>query len=230
MRIFQEYIQQLPNSRLQKWREVLYAFLIYYIIGTLCIVLISVTDSFVVKTLHHPSIRSSHLKLDEYIKTIGLYKSIFIITIEAPIIEELSFRLLLRPTRFNVSLSIAALILLLFDTIWYFSALPNYTIRLIVCIFLFFILYMIYNPLWIPTLKIAEHKLLIITSLCFGAIHLSNFTPIYKDLFYLYPIYFSPQIFLGFILGIIRLRNGFIWAIILHMLVNGSVTWYKLFL
>ncbi|WP_371732056.1 type II CAAX prenyl endopeptidase Rce1 family protein [Spirosoma sp. KCTC 42546] len=159
----------------------------------------------------------------------GLYKSIFFSSVKAPIIEELSFRLLLRPTRFNVSFSIAFFIFLLFDTILYFSDLPTYSIRLVICLLLFFFLYITYNPLWLSALKITDYKLLTITSLGFGAIHITNFTTIDKGLFFIYPIYILPQIFLGFILGIIRIRNGFIWAVLLHILVNGSVTWHKFF-
>ena len=229
MYFFEKYLQpELAANRFQKWRELFYAFVIYYSIGIICALLILSTDSFVVKILHHQSIRHSHFKMEEYIEKIGFYKTLLLTTVKAPIIEEITFRLLLKPTRFNVALSMAFFVFLLTDTVFYFSIFPNQTI-IITSFFLFCILYVIYNPVWLSLLKITSTKLLIITSLCFGAIHVTNFSPIYGDLFFLYPVYVLPQILLGFILGIIRIRNGFFWAVILHVLINGSVSWYKLF-
>lgn len=227
---FQEISQPSFNAnKLQKWYELLYALFIYYLIVTLCTIIILLTDFFVRKVLNHPSIYESHFNREEYIKAIGLCKSVFIITIVAPISEELSFRLLLNPTRFNTSFSIAFLLFSLSGPVWYYENTSNYLTRLTICIFFFFVIYLSCNFKYKYRPKITKNKLLLISSLCFGGFHISNFSPIYRDLFFFYPIYVSPQIALGFILGIIRIRNGFIWAIALHVLVNGSVTWYKLF-
>ncbi|MFD2934837.1 CPBP family glutamic-type intramembrane protease [Spirosoma flavum] len=150
-------------------------------------------------------------------------------TIKSPILEEVSFRLLLKPTRYNVSLSIATFVFFITDIIGHDISLLTSTIRLVLCILLFFLLYHFvgFDNDYIK--NIDQKKLLIASSLLFGFMHLFNFSPIFKDIFFLYPIYVLPQIALGFVLGIVRIRNGFIWAVCLHVLVNGSMTWYRLF-
>lgn len=216
----------LTTNKYQKWKELLYSFLIYYFIVFLCAVLILATDYIVVNVLHHKSIRYSHFSTEKYIQALGLYKSLLIMTIKAPIIEELSFRLLLIPNRLNFSLSISFLAFLVLDSIYYST---SFFEKLTISLIIFGFSYIFYNLQWIPNLNITPKKLVFISSLCFGGMHIVNFSPIYLDLFFLYPIYVLPQIVLGSILGIIRIRNGFFWAVLLHILVNGSVTWYRLF-
>jgi hypothetical protein len=54
----------------------------------------------------------------------------------------------------------------------------------------------------------------------FGLIHLGNFTPLKLNIIWAYPFFILPQLFFGFILGYIRIKNGFFWALLIHCLVN----------
>ncbi|WP_374756160.1 CPBP family glutamic-type intramembrane protease [Larkinella rosea] len=83
----------------------------------------------------------------------------------------------------------------------------------------------IYNKL----IRLQNKLLLIFTSIGFALLHIFNFSHFQFFLFPIYLIYILPQFFLGLILGIVRLKNGFFWSVLLHILINGSVTWPKLF-
>ena len=231
MYIIKELFQpKQPLYPLQKLQEIIYSLFIYFFIGIVCVLIMKLTDLVLVKLIHHPSILKSHFDRKEYIKMLGLYKATILVTLIAPISEEISFRLLLRPTRFNVATSFSVLAFMLSGSVLFYIDFNFYLIRLLSCLLFFSIVYSLYRPIWILKLRVTQSKLLIFTSLCFGAIHVFNYSPIYQNILFLYPIYVLPQIILGFILGIIRIRNGFIWAVILHILVNGILTWPKLFI
>lgn len=228
--MFQRYLEPLTVKTIsQKWRDLIYAFFTYYGIAIICSIIILLMDLFVVKILHYPSISESHFRTEDYLSAMGLYKGVALISLKSPIIEELAFRLSLKPNRYKLSVSISALIYLLIDIVWYNSSFFHLVVVLFLCtlVFLFINFFFDFNKLHI--IYISQDKLLFVSSLSFGFIHLVNFTPFHKNLFFLYPVYILPQIFLGFILGVIRIRNGFIWAVLLHIMVNGAVTWYRLF-
>lgn len=58
------------------------------------------------------------------------------------------------------------------------------------------------------------------SSILFGLIHILNFSPINYSIIWFYPFFILPQLFLGFILGFLRIKSGFYWALLLHCLVN----------
>ncbi|AUC81954.1 CPBP family intramembrane glutamic endopeptidase [Lacinutrix sp. Bg11-31] len=57
-------------------------------------------------------------------------------------------------------------------------------------------------------------------ALLFGIIHITNYE-ISTTILIISPILISPQITLGLILGYTRIKLGFIYAILFHMLFNG---------
>ncbi len=59
------------------------------------------------------------------------------------------------------------------------------------------------------------------TALLFGLLHGSNFTGNIYLILAFSPILGGPQIVLGLILGYIRMKNGLIYSILFHMLVNS---------
>lgn len=58
------------------------------------------------------------------------------------------------------------------------------------------------------------------SSVIFGLVHIINFAPIHLNILWAYPFFVLPQLLLGFILGFIRVKNGFYWSLLLHCLVN----------
>jgi membrane protease YdiL (CAAX protease family) len=60
------------------------------------------------------------------------------------------------------------------------------------------------------------------SALLFGAIHMSNYDN-GDTLFLLFPLFTFPQIVMGLFLGYIRLKQGFIWSVLLHALHNMTL-------
>lgn len=78
MNTIKTYYAQPAENGVQKWRDTLYAFVLYYAVGLVCAIIILVTDSFVVNILHHPSIRLSYFNTNEFIKKWGYTKVCFL--------------------------------------------------------------------------------------------------------------------------------------------------------
>jgi membrane protease YdiL (CAAX protease family) len=73
-------------------------------------------------------------------------------------------------------------------------------------------------------LEIAQKykKPIIITSiLLFGLMHIFNYVPLQWQLIWIYPLYVLPQLGMGIALTYVRFKNGFIWGIALHCLINS---------
>jgi hypothetical protein len=56
--------------------------------------------------------------------------------------------------------------------------------------------------------------------LLFGLVHIFNYTSFTFSHFYWIPVLVFPQLVYGFTFGYIRLKNGLIWSILLHMATN----------
>ncbi len=64
-------------------------------------------------------------------------------------------------------------------------------------------------------------KFIILSSLLFGLVHVFNFTEgLPKQLLVFIPFYVMPLITLGFVLSYQRMKNGFLFALIIHCLYN----------
>ena len=57
-------------------------------------------------------------------------------------------------------------------------------------------------------------------ALLFGYVHISNFE-ISTNVLLFSPILVAPQIYLGLVLGYIRVRFGLLWSILMHAVYNG---------
>ncbi|RYF49963.1 MAG: CPBP family intramembrane metalloprotease, partial [Cytophagaceae bacterium] len=149
-------------------------------------------------------------------------------SIEGPVLEELAFRPALIPTRLNIALSLSFLTILLSTILFSLNTPIRCALTVVLSALIFLIVRYGPIPKLLAGLTVSQPVLLVITSVGFGLIHIFNFHPFYGELFFLYPIYVLPQIVMGFILGITRLRLGLIWSILLHILSNGLLVWHKL--
>lgn len=68
----------------------------------------------------------------------------------------------------------------------------------------------------VKTFRIAFYSF----ALLFGYVHLSNFEITTNALLFS-PILVAPQIYLGLVLGYMRVRFGLIWSILMHAVYNG---------
>ena len=204
----------------QKW--------VYFIKGValhmLCVIcsvmLIMAVDSFIVNELGYPSIKESFHKSS---KNIDQKYSIFLIVILLPIVEELFFRLVLIPMRRNI----AVFVFLLSIIVLYQGKYPKeIEAFLFVSVAISFLLamgifkYMQKKPIIEESLWKRQKIIIILSIVFFGLIHIGNIKVLQKELALFYPIYVLPQMFIGFFSSVLRVRLGFVWAVLFHSTIN----------
>jgi hypothetical protein len=169
---------------------------------------------------------------------------IFITVILPPLLEETMFRLPQRYSPFSISFSLAVIIFFLFNLILgllnqndllsesfislikanpylYYSI--WLIIGLLIAIGLGFILKKFANQAKIKRFYQKYFFLIFYsTTLLFGLAHVLNWENI-ADVWYLTPLLVIPQIIIGSFLGFIRMKFGFIYAMLYHGLHNGML-------
>ncbi len=146
-----------------------------------------------------------------------------LVALLAPLLEETIFRLFLRFHTLNLLFS------LLFAAIFFIPRATDWVLWLALGVFafVFFGLVMLYLNAKDAVQDLADFwernfgKLYYFSVLSFGLIHLLNYSlPLWK-LLALAPVLVLPQILLGFILGYLRMRYHFGFALALHAIHNG---------
>ena len=54
----------------------------------------------------------------------------------------------------------------------------------------------------------------------FGLLHISNIETLHWELALLYPVYALPQMILGYVSSVQRLKLGFVWGLLFHSMIN----------
>ncbi len=150
------------------------------------------------------------------------FKLIFFV----PIYEEIIFRLPLKFSKQNLFLSLATLQFMLFyhaysivilSAISFMIALiPNLRLILETFYFKMELIWKKFFPLFYYGLAIS-----------FGLVHMSNFVHLKMAHYLLFPLIVSNQIIMGLMFGYVRvtLKNGFIFSVLLHFLINLPLIW-----
>jgi len=147
-------------------------------------------------------------------------KYIMAVIIFAPVIEELTFRLLLIPKYSYISFSLSLIIIAISKSIWgtnygyelYLLALPAFCLA-----------HYIFKDKSFNTTK---HLRLIVhvSVVSFAFMHIFNFIDVELWVYFIFPILTAPQILMGYILSFTRLKYGFLFAVLIHMLINFTVS------
>lgn len=147
-------------------------------------------------------------------------KYILSVIIFAPILEELIFRLLLIPKYIYVSFSLSLFIVAISKSLWgtnywyewYLLTLPTFGL----------IYYIFKNTSFNSTISI---KFLVhISVVIFAFNHIVNFVDVKIWMYFIIPILTAPQILMGYILAFTRLKYGFLFGVLLHMLINFTLS------
>lgn len=144
----------------------------------------------------------------------------------APLIEESMFRLLLKPKQNNL----IVFLLLMSPSALYTLYNGNYiTFTVITSTELAILITILRNTYLLKLQKciIKYFRLFFYFSiLSFGFLHIMNFSFPEINLWVILctPLLVSPQIFMGSILGFVRVKYGFIYSILLHATINGVAT------
>lgn len=163
----------------------------------------------------------------------GAY-TLLIVALLGPILEEAIFRLWLSFKRMHIFLSLMAIsfvVLTKLDHSMLYSTKTDkaFLVRMASVLPISCCLYLLFNLPFFRK-KIDSYFKFLYWGSCvaFGLMHMSNFTPLKSTLLWAYPLLVLPQLTLGFILGYLRIKNGFFWALLVHCLVNlpGAFFYY----
>lgn len=146
----------------------------------------------------------------------GLMEALITAVIMAPLLEEPIFRLILKFSRgrWNVSIFLLSLTMFFFSKYLAIAFLIAWAIIGIKLNDRYF-----YSRFLFGFLKYKKHLFWIIV-LLFGFVHLSNFD-LDMIYYYHYPLAVLPQLIAGVIFGIVRIRFGFWYAVLIHATNNA---------
>ncbi|WP_428330778.1 CPBP family glutamic-type intramembrane protease [Mucilaginibacter sp.] len=198
-----------------------YAILVAAIFVAAPIILLA--DKFVVNVLHHKSLSNQNKQtFQAMFHKLGFLWSYIFAAVFAPFFEESIFRLPLSFKKQHVV--IAFFIALIYFSGSFFHP-KDIMLRVAIEIAIAAVIYVV-CLLLIPNEDLAvsakNKKRWIIASIClFGLMHILNFHPIDITLLWIYPLYVIPQLVMGWGLTYMRFKNGFIWGIVLHSLINS---------
>jgi len=185
-------------------------------------------DKFVIHILHFKSIKDQDtISFKHLFDKTGYVKGLIYICLIGPLLEETVFRLPLAFKKTPVAISISVAVLL-FGTILPVVKHLNevlgvywvIVIRVALSVILFFILKKII-PANIILSKNVKNRLIITSIILFGLMHVSNYSPLQWPIIWIYPLYVVPQLFMGWLISYIRFKNGFVWGIALHCIINS---------
>ena len=192
--------------------------LIYFVLLIISVSIIYIVDAYVIKKMGYNSIIYQISNTNKKVNKL----SFLTVALVVPLLEEVSFRLFLIPTRFKVLLS--SITLSFFIIYGTFIKIDVNSIHFVMsCLYTFIIAIIVYYKYSkIEKIIINKNKIISFVSiLIFGLFHITNIKDLHIELALLYPIYVLPQISLGYVLTKIRLENGFVWGFILHFLINS---------
>lgn len=203
--------QYLKKTKMNWNQFILLIFLYFFAVAIISIPISGVTHL----------LDSKHLSSDKSVSEMFIKAVLF-----APLIEEGMFRLFLKPKLNNL----IGFLLLMFPSTLYLLFKENYIIFTIISsIELAFLIAILKNTYLIKLQKciIKYFRFFFYLSiLSFGFAHITNFTfpEINFWVIICTPLLVSPQIFMGSILGFIRMKYGFKHSVLLHTTINGIVT------
>jgi len=189
---------------------------------------IVLTDYLVVHALHFKGINSQgKVSMSQFIHKLGYWKAILYVCLIGPVIEETIFRLPLSFKKVYLALSIA------FAAFLFSSIIPGakelnhnigvwyaFAVKLAASVIIFFAVWRL-MPSGINISDKLKTRVIIASMCLFGLMHISNYSPLQWPIIWLYPIYVLPQFFMGWLITFVRFKNGFIWGIALHCLINS---------
>ena len=179
-------------------------------------------------------------KLIEYVFSINLLKirdnnisttvkgtyAFLILALFGPVIEETLFRLWLSLKKTHVFIALTTMSLILITkyhhaSLYAFKLDKDFFYRIILALAGGSAFFLLFKMSFFRDLANKHFKLFYWMSCCgFGLIHIANFVPLKLYVLWAYPFFVLPQLVLGFILGYIRIKDGFFWALLVHCIIN----------
>lgn len=186
----------------------------------LCFVL-SVLSSFVLVPLKIAGLLPTYWIPTQEINSVLI---LFAATVFVPLIEEILFRLNLKISKINIALFLSLLIIFVVK-ITFLREIHSQIFLVAIPVFvpIYYILDRTNLPMqrietfWKSHFKYIFH----FAAIGFGMMHLLNFETINWWMIAISPLLAAPYISLGYILGYIRMKHGFIYGWLIHATVNS---------
>lgn len=197
----------------------IFFFIKFYLFSITILVLCALISGYICKLIMHIDgsdlVGNYRVNLLHVLKNYGRL-SVLIVGIIAPLVEEILFRLQLRPTKnnFHVSIGVWAI------QIVYFLLKFHFQVPLLLIATSLLLLAMILILKWWSDQGGYIGLSIYISTILFGFLHIINFSPFTILTTFCTPLIILPQLWIGFRIAYLRLRLGFFWGLGLHITLN----------
>ena len=208
---------------IQKIKYFAKGILLYFVLQICALLLMFLVDEFLIKKIGFPSVFKLMIESQKKIKG---YYGFFLVVILGPLVEELIFRLILVPKRRNIAIFTFVFSFLVLNKTYYIIKIDwLLLVSLVVSGLLSFLVFNLLkrNPEIETTIGKRQKIITMVSVVLFGLLHIANIENLYWELALLYPVYALPQMILGYIFSVQRLKLGFIWGLLFHSMNNLMV-------
>ena len=194
--------------------------LLYFVLQICALLLMFLVDGFLIKKMGFPSVFKLMIESQKKIKG---YYGFFLVVILGPLVEELIFRLILVPKRRNIAIFTFVFLFLVLNKTYYINKID--WLLLVSSAVSGLLSFLVFNLLKRnPKIETAIGKrqkiITIVSVVLFGLLHIANIETLHWELALLYPVYALPQMILGYISSVQRLKLGFVWGLLFHSMIN----------
>ena len=194
--------------------------LLYFVLQICALLLMFLVDKFLIKKIGFPSVFKLMIESQKKIKG---YYGFFLVVILGPLVEELIFRLILVPKRRNIAIFTFVFLFLVLNKTYYINKID--WLLLVSSAVSGLLSFLVFNLLKRnPKIETAIGKrqkiITIVSVVLFGLLHIANIETLHWELALLYPVYALPQMILGYISSVQRLKLGFVWGLLFHSMIN----------
>ena len=208
---------------IQKIKYFAKGILLYFVLQICALLLMFLVDEFLIKKMGFTSVFKLMMESQKKIKG---YYGFFLVVILGPLVEELIFRLILVPKRRNIAIFTFVFSFLVLNKTYYVIKIDwLLLVSLVVSGLLSFLVFnLLKRKPKIETAIGRRQKIVTMVSVVlFGLLHIANIENLHLELALLYPVYALPQMILGYIFSVQRLKLGFIWGLLFHSMNNLMV-------
>ena len=193
---------------------------LYFVLQVCALLLMFLVDDFLIKKIGFPSVFKLMIESQKKIKG---YYGFFLVVILGPLVEELIFRLILVPKRRNIAIFTFVFSFLVLNKTYYINKIDwLLLVSLVASGLLSFLVFNLLkrNPKIETAIGKRQKIITIVSVVLFGLLHIVNIENLHWELALLYPVYALPQMILGYVSSVQRLKLGFVWGLLFHSMIN----------
>lgn len=213
-----DYRHQYPL--IEKIKYFAKGILLYFVLQICALLLMFLVDDFLINKMGFPSVFKLMMESQKKIKG---YYGIFMVVILGPLVEELIFRLILVPKRRNIAIFTFVFSFLVLNKTYYIIKIDwLLLVSLVVSGLLSFLVFNLLkrNPKIETAIGKRQKIITMVSVVLFGLGHIANIETLHWELALLYPVYVLPQMILGYVCSVQRLKLGFLWGLLFHSMIN----------